>query len=232
MDGITTRKSRRGSKLVRSMAFAWLGGAGLLASLSVTGCSVLPQPVEDPTRYYLLSSATASTTQTPTASQQNGVRVGVRSVELAPYLRGTRTIVVRNGANEIRYQDYARWAEPLDLAVQRAIRERLESSENVSAAEVAPFAPEARRDYDVSVRLLQCEGGAGGNGKSGVQFSASYEIADVRNQGQIVARKTFIAPQTDWNGSDFAALAAKLGDDAQALGNDIAATLKVLADKR
>lgn len=194
-----------------------------LLTLLFSGCSILPKAVEDPTRYYLLASAPA--VDRAAVAPKGNLNVGIRSVDLPIYLRNTRTLVIRNGVNEIRYQDYARWAEPLDLAVQRAVRDRLQNSDAVASAEVAPFSTEVHRDFDVIVRVLQCEGAVDSQGRSIAQFSATYEILDERAGARPVTRKTFVAPSGEWDGKDFGALAARLSEEVAALGNEIAANL-------
>lgn len=198
--------------------------ATALLALAFAGCSILPEPVEDPTRYYVLGAG-PTVTESGTTTPKGNLRLGLRSVELPLYLRNNRTIVVRTGSNEIRYQDFARWAEPLDLAVQRALRDRLLANEAVAGAEVPPFSTEVTRDFDLTVRVLQCEGGVDARGHQGVQFSAAYEILDQHNGGRVVLRKTFSAPTADWDGTHFAALAAQLSTAVAALADDIAANL-------
>lgn len=197
--------------------------AASLLALFVSGCSILPKAVEDPTRYYLLGSA--PNLDPATVTPKGNLNVGIRSVDLPIYLRNTRTLVVRSGTNEIRYQDFARWAEPLDLAVQRAVRDRLQNSDTVARAEVAPFLPEVHRDFDVIVRVVQCEGAVDPQGRSVAEFSATYEILDERASGRAVTRRTFVAPSGGWDGKDFGVLAARLSEGVAALGNDIAANL-------
>lgn len=202
---------------------------GAVLSVTLAGCSILPQAVEDPTRYYLLGNTPS--TENTTVAPKGTLHLGIRAADLPVYLRNTRTIVVRSGANEVRYQDYARWAEPLDLAVQRAVRDRLQLNEAVASAEIPPFSAEVHRDFDIIVRVLQCEGGVDPQGRKTAQFSAVYEILDQRSSGnggggsRAVLRKSFTAPVAEWNGKDFAELAARLSDAAGALANDIATNL-------
>ncbi len=200
---------------------AWL--ACILIGVFFAGCSILPKAVEDSTRYYLLTSRPGAD---PTAATAEGnLRVGLRTVDLPVYLRNTRTLVVRTGAHEIRYQDLARWAEPLDLAVQQAVRRRLQASEAVAGAEMPPFSTEVPRDFDVIIRVLQCEGGSDARGQKTAEFSATYEILDLRNPERPAIRKTFSGRGREWDGQDFAILAARLSDEVAALADDIAANL-------
>jgi uncharacterized lipoprotein YmbA len=193
------------------------------AMLGLVGCSILPKPVEDPTRYYLLA-ADAGAGDAPSNSGRS-LHLAIRVVELPGYLRNNRTMVIRRGANEIAYQDYARWAEPLDTAVQRIVRDRLLASADVATAEVAPLSPSIERDYDITVRVLRCEGYVNEAGKKSAQFVAVYEIADRRNEGKIVVRKQYSAPERDWDGANFGVLAQYLSDSVMALGEQILADI-------
>jgi uncharacterized lipoprotein YmbA len=187
------------------------------------GCSFLPQATEDPTRYYLLTGNVREEASAP--APHGTLHVGVRPVELPGYLLNNRTIVVRRGANEIRYQDYARWAEPLDLAVQQIVRDHLLPNASVASAELAPFALGTKRDYDVSIRVERCEGGLDAQGRHTAQFSANYEITDPQKGGDVVVRKHFTASPLPWDEGSFAGLATALSSEAGSLGDDIAAHL-------
>lgn len=220
MNLLTTFFGRRGRSAARGLPVVVL----LAAAVLMGGCSVLPEPKEDPTRYYLLTADPAPPAP-PAPAEERTLNIGIRVVELPGYLRNNRTLVVRNGVNEVKYQDYARWAEPLDVAVQRIVRDRLLGNSTVATAETAPFTPEVRRDLDVAVRVFRCEGGVDGAGRKSAQFSATYEISQPGKEGRMVVRKNFEAPATDWNGTDYSQLAAQLAQAAAALGDEIAAAL-------
>ncbi len=205
---------------------SWLRAIGsaalMMCGLAWAGCSIIPQAAEDPTRYYLLTEPAA---QTATNAPRGHLHIGVRAVELPGYLASNRTIVIRRGANEIRYQDYARWAEPLDTALQHIVRDRILANEAVATAEISPFRLDGVRDYDVTVRVERCEGGVNGDGHYSAQFAAIFEITDPRKDNAVVTRKQFEAKPARWDGSNYGALAEDLSTEASALGDEIAATL-------
>lgn len=196
---------------------------GAVLVLFLGACSILPEPVADPTRYYVLG--TSAPAEPPTGLPKGTLHIGLRAVELPLYLRNNRTLVVRSGTNEVRYQDIARWAEPLDLSIQRALRDRLLGNDAVAGAEIAPFSTDVQRDFDLNVRVQQCEGGVDAQGRKTVLFSASYEVLDQRNGGRVVVRKVFTAPAVEWDGANFGALAAHISDAVAALANDITSSL-------
>jgi uncharacterized lipoprotein YmbA len=203
--------------------------AFLLAALA--GCSIIPEPTPDPTRYYLLGEAapTQATTMAATNSPAEGaLHVGLRGVDLPAYLRSGRSIVVRKTSNEVRYEEYARWAEPLDAAVLRAVREKLLATDRIATADTPPFVGETKRDLDISIRVLRCEGTLSENGKGGVQFVATYDVYNPSKGGALVLRRTFVGPPAAWNGSNFGELVQRLSDAVSALGADIAENLPTL----
>lgn len=214
----------------RTLRLACVALAAGTAGVGASGCSVLPEPQADPTRYYLLAAETSQGAKASEPQRSEAqLHLALRVVELPGYLRNNRTLVIRSGVNEVIYQDYARWAEPLDLAVQRIVRDRLLGSARVATAQVAPFSAEIARDFDITVRVLRCEGGVEEGGRQTSRFSAVYEIADTK-EGRVLVREVFDAPAEAWDGRNYAALAQHLSAGVAALGEEIVA--KLPADPR
>jgi len=87
-----------------------------LLNLALTGCKTF-RPVEDLTRYYVLSPSAVGST----ADQSNqNLTIGIASIEIPAYLQNSR-IVVRRGPNEIHYSEYREWAEHVDKGLQRVL---------------------------------------------------------------------------------------------------------------
>jgi uncharacterized protein len=194
--------------------FCWLISAvGLLA---VGGCSLWPEAQSDPTRFYVLS--TAATAVTPTA---NAPTVQLRPVELANYLRA-RPMIVRRGDNEIQFREFARWGEPLELGISRVLREELLARGAAGAVSAAGMRREnTNHDFDLSVRVLACEGGANG----AVVFRAVWELASTGAKASIVARGDFRSGDLRWDGKSEASLAAELSHAVAGLAAEISAAL-------
>jgi uncharacterized lipoprotein YmbA len=170
-----------------------------------TGCNLLPEPQPDNTRFYVLGAAAPATA--PAASAP---RVGLRRVDVPAYLK-SKSLVSLRGNHELRYDDTARWAEPLDAGILRALRDQLAGRAAVS---VYPFPTQVERDFDVTVQIAAAEGR-----DDGVHFAASYEVVRV-SDARVVARRTFTAPVTAWNG-DPAQLADRLSVAVAGLADDI-----------
>lgn len=191
--------------------------AAVLAALVLAACDVIPPPQADPTRYFVLTSPTPASADSPAPS--GGLRIGLRAVELPGYLHSP-DMVVRRGENELALEDYDRWAEPLDAAIGRVIRERLRQDPAVARLFSQPFPLDTDRDYDVVVSIRRCEGDAGS-----AVFEASFEIATAGANPRIVARRTYVAPAASWDGHDFGRLAALLSADVDSLAREIASAL-------
>ena len=207
------------SRFSRFSTLPWLS----VISLLLGGCKILPEATSDPTRYYVLSSP--STAELSTAKPIGTHQIGLRPVELTGYLRNHKDMVVRTGANELRFQEFALWAEPLETGVNRVLKECLLSVETIGGVTTYPFPIDIKRDYDVVVRVLNCEGLAHGDKQRVARFAATYDIIASGAGGEVVARRIFTAPDQSWDGSDFGALAKLLSDDLAKLSEDIAANL-------
>lgn len=198
---------------------------GLVLSLACpllqTGCSFLPAPKADPTRYYVLTGPTSAE---PVHPGQGALILGLRSVQIAPYLNG-KAMIVRNATNEIAYQDFARWAEPLDVSVGRLVAERLMASDRVKRVYPQPFPFDVERDYDVRIEVLRCEGARKSGGATVASFTCMVEVTQAKPGGAVVLRKVFSAPETPWDGQDFSALARQLSDALDALIADVISAL-------
>jgi len=189
----------------------------------IAGCNVVPPVQPALTRYYVLSGPTLSEIAAqPTAA--GTLRLGLRPVEVAPYLR-RGSMVVRAGEHEVAFAEEARWAEPLEREIGAALRQRLGAVPTVARVMIPPFPVEPARDFDVSVQVLRCEGVRENGGKASARFAATIEISTAGENAQVVARKTFIAPDVAWDGKDFARLAALLSDAVSALSQEVVATL-------
>jgi uncharacterized lipoprotein YmbA len=198
---------RRKQALARGVA---LGAAALL----LAGCSLWPKPKPDPTQFYVLTA-----TGSPAAPAARGPAIHLRTVELASYLK-TRLMIVRRGDNQIEYRDFARWGEPLELGIARVVREELLARGAASVVRASPLRA-VGVDYDATlvVRVLACEGGAGGE----VFFRAAWELVTTGAPARVVARGDFQAADLRWDGKTEGELAQQLSRAVAGLGGDIAA---------
>jgi uncharacterized protein len=193
--------------------------AGLLgiAVAALSGCA-LPQAQPDLTRFYVLAAAPA---KTPAAPAEKRWQLGLRPVEAPPYLHN-RAMVVRLGANEVRFAEESRWAEPIEAGVARVLRETLEARADVERVVPVTANAETPRDCDVLVRLQRCEGA---RDAGAARFVATVEIYALGDRPARVARETVSVEIPGWDGRDFADLARKLSAAVDQLADKTVALL-------
>jgi hypothetical protein len=192
----------------------------LLAGLAAGGCSVLPRAEPDPTRHFVLESGLPAALPATALTAP----VAIAPVTLgAGYLVGTRNLIVRRGGNEIRYEDFARWAEPLDAGIGRILRERIPGSVPVRAVRTNRAGDAAPAPAVVRLEVLRCEGVVEGDGGGVAHFSATYEITGPKGA---VVRGSFTDDARAWDGRDPARLAALLGEAVGALATEIGGKLE------
>lgn len=198
-------------------------GFGMLAAAFLAGCNLLPKPQPDPTRHFVLSGPSAEATNE--AMAQGRLVVGLRTVQVAPYL-DTKSMIVRRGENEILYRDYARWAEPLDTAINRMLVGRLYASGRVARVFPQPYPFDVERDVDVAVTVLRCEGRLRKDGTAVADLLCAVEIVRVGDRegggAEVLHREAFVAPEVAWVEGDYAGLAAALGEQVARLAERIA----------
>lgn len=201
--------------------------ATIAVALALAGCTLFPKPAPDPTRHYVLTGPAPAAVNATV--KKGSLKVGLRSIQIAPYLDG-KAMIVRRGDNEIDYRDYARWAEPLATGINRMLVARLHVSDKVARVFPQPYPFDVARDIDVSVSVLRCEGRVRPDGESVVSFTAGVEIVRVPSDkstggGEVILRQVFEAPETPWKNGDYAALAATLSTDVALLADFILAAL-------
>jgi hypothetical protein len=193
----------------------------VLGLLVLAGCNVIPPPQADSTRYYALASPALDT---PAARPALGtLRLGLKAVDVAPYLKKDE-IVVRRGENELVYNEYAHWAEPLEAGIARAVRARLLADAKTGRVFAYPFPFDQERDFDIAIGIVRCEGVQLGGGAA-ARFVATLEITSAGATSEVIVRKTITMPDVVWDGKDYAALARALSNDVAALGQEVAAAL-------
>ncbi len=189
--------------------------------LLTSGCSLVPEPKPDPTRFYVLSTPSGGAA---VAANASAPVVHLRPIELANYLRA-RPLIVRRGSNEIEFREYAHWGEALELGIGRVLREELLSRGAAGAVSATGMRRDtAPTDFQVTVRVLACEGVAGG----AVEFRAAWEVtAGATNaDAKPIARGDYRAADLRWDGKTEASLAAQLSQAVGGLAAEIAGGLK------
>lgn len=187
-----------------------------------TGCSLLPRPAPDPTRHFVLTGPLP--TEVNEALPKGRLVVGLRSVQIAPYLDG-KAMIVRRGDNEVDYRDYARWAEPLVPGINRMLAARLHVSDKISRVLPQPYPFDVSRDVDVAVSVLRCEGRVKPDGTAVVSFLCAVELLRVGDKSgggsEVLLREVYEAPELPWTEGDYAGMAAGISENVGLLAERI-----------
>lgn len=196
-----------------------------LALLAGCGLSRGPAPVQ----HYVLGGGLLGERAAPGDA---GPVVGVRRLQVAPYLLSS-SLVVRRGADRVTYAEFHRWAEPLADGIGRAVAGYLAAGPAVGRAEVAPWTLRTHHDYLVQLHVLRFEGiappapagpdpAAAAVGEA--QVIVTWEILRPRD-GEVLARGRLDHREPGWPVGDHAALAAALDRGVRALAGEIAGGL-------
>lgn len=189
----------------------------LLVGVFTTACQIVPEAKPDPTRFFVLEDPGASAGSLN--SEPHGATIGLLSIRLPVYLADSRAIAISSPSQEIEFRDFERWAESLDEGIKRVLQSALGRSSNVSRVLTLPFGADVNRDYDIQVKVIDCEGFTSGGSQS-ARFACEYSIMNL--EGKLVAHGIYEATPAAWNGTP--------GNLAQLLSAAIVEGATVIAD--
>jgi uncharacterized lipoprotein YmbA len=189
------------------------GALALLGATFLASSCSLPQAQPDTTRYYVLSAPAAKPATAGTES--SGASVALRPVQVPSYLRG-KAMPVRVAGNEINYAQDSRWAETLESAITRLLRDALEGRGGVGHVVSTMGEP---HDYEIVVNVLRCEG----DRETGVaRLDAIIEIYSTEPGGARRVRESYHAEIPGWDRQSYGQLAQKLSEAVDGLADRIA----------
>jgi uncharacterized protein len=165
--------------------------------------------------------------------------IGVRRLQLAPYLAAP-AIVVRRGTHEIMTSDYHRWGEDLAEGINHAVARYLGDGAQFRTVDVAPWPVRSRYDYLVQLHIMRFEGQVSADAATvrstddavapagAVHVVATWEI--IRQQDEVVLRRgTTEFREGGWQVGDYAALVAMMDQGLVVVARDITAALGSVA---
>jgi len=199
-----------------------------LALLTFVGCFSLSRDTP-PLQQYVLGGTAAASIAAPSADP-TGVTVGVRRLDLAPYL-ATPAVVVRRGAHQIVHSEFHRWGEDPGEGITRAVAGYLAAETSISAVDSAPWSAGSRHDYLVQLHVVRFEGvvpADSGVVDGEVQLLATWEILRPMD-GVVLARGTTDHRERGWTVGDYAGLVTSLDRGLNGLASDVAICVRQLA---
>jgi uncharacterized lipoprotein YmbA len=205
----------------------WLRSLALLPMVAVVGCFGLSRNAP-PVAHYVLSGA-----RTPIAastSDASGLHIGLRRLELAPYLTNP-AIVMRRGAHGIETSAFHRWGEELSEGINHTIAAYLQNQPPVLHVYIAPWPTRARHDYLVQLRVSRFEGVVGGTaGVAEAHIISSWDIIRP-DGGTLLVRGTTEYRGGAFRAGDYDALVGELNVGLRQVAEDVRACLaRVRAD--
>ena len=195
---------------------------GIGALITVAGCFSLGRPTPPLQEYILGGGATAAAAR---ARDAGGVTIGLRRLDLAPYL-ATTAIVVRRGSR-IETSGFRRWGEEPSAGIMRAVAVSLRAAPAILAVDIAPWQVRAPHDYLVQLHITHLEGVAAENAattEGEVQVMASWEIIRAQD-GTLVARGQTDRREAGWKVGDYLGLVQRVDNGLTGLASDVAACL-------
>ena len=166
--------------------------------------------------FFLLSNSSAGRNR---SRQSGGTGVFVRRVDVPSYLATGRLVTMKGGI-QVDYAATARWAEPLDQGLARAVAEDLSRNSRIRAYAFSPGAPPVDHRYDVWIRLERFEG----NDHGEVVLRARWSISGADSSVPITARTVDIR-RSGWRVDDYPGLVRLLSDGVAEMSRQIAGAI-------
>jgi uncharacterized protein len=172
--------------------------------------------VEPLPSFFLLSNASAGKIR---SGQAGGTSVFIRRVDVPAYLATGRLVTMKGGI-QVVYATTARWAEPLDQGVARAVAGDLSRNSRIRASGFSPGAPIAERKYDVWIRLERFEGTDRGE----VILRGHWAISTADSSAPISSR-TFDIRRHGWRPGDYPGMVRLLSEAIAEMSREIARSI-------
>jgi uncharacterized lipoprotein YmbA len=202
----------------------------------LSGCSLGRD--SPPLEQYVIGGAAPPEVVAPLPALAD-VAIGVRRLQLAPYL-ATPAIVVRRGTHEILTSDYHTWGEDLAEGINRAVARHIGDAARFRTVDVAPWPVRSRYDYLVQFHISRFEGvvpagaalvDAAAGTAGAVHVVATWEI--IRQEDEtVLTRGTTEFRENGWRVGDYAALVALMDQGLVIVARDVTAALGGIAVTR
>jgi len=183
----------------------------LVAGAALAGCGTSPTP-----HYYTLSVDTAAASAA--ARAQPSVAVGMVTL---PEAVDRPQLVVRTGANQVRIEEYHRWAGPLKTELPRVLAGNLVRATGNPRIYAYPESASLATHYRLLVDFQRFDGAPGGEAAIDALWTIAAANGDVVRTGRASVREPVA-------GTSYADLAATYSRALAKLSGEIAGTLKDL----
>ncbi len=186
--------------------------------LVLSGCASTP-----PTRFFILSPIAGS----ERIGAQMGERcfaIGIGPVKISEYLNQPE-IVTRITQNEIRVDEFAKWAEPLENNISRALAENLSTLLCIRSIIIFPWRGQTPIDYRIDMHVIQMDGVLGESALLDVFWSIAAGT-DGKKSPLLTKRSTY---KESTGGRDYVAFVSAQSRNLASLSRDIAEAILQLS---
>jgi hypothetical protein len=182
------------------------------------GCASSP-----PTRFFVLSSSP----DFEKAGNREGERclaIGIGPVKIPEYLNQPE-IVTRIAQNELRLDELAKWAEPLEDSISQVLAENLSSLICTRSIAIFPWRGQAFMDCRINVQVIRMDGELGESAVLDTVWSIS-DGTDRKKSPLLTKRSTY---KQSTGGGDYGAFVSAQSRNLASLSREIAETILLLS---
>ena len=195
-------------------------GAGCVALL-LGGCISLPNSPMSPTPRFYMLSAINETQVSKKINITPGVIIGVGPVKIPEFLDRPQ-MVTKDKEGILKFDEFDRWGESLDLGVARLIREDLTVMLPGAKLTLYPWNPSIAVKYQVVVEVVQLDSEL----DKDMSFVVQWMVIDVQNSKTVIIKRSeFRQPIIPQN---YSGLAKTLSTACASLSSQIAQALSTL----
>jgi uncharacterized protein len=194
-------------------------GAVLGASLILlTGCLGLQQP----SRFYVLGAPPSAEPASAAVPAEQGPAIGLGPLTLPKYLDRPQ-LVTRTSPYELKFAEFDRWAEPLEVNFSRVLAENLSVQIPTDHLALFPWPRNTPIDYQVTVNVTEFYGHKDGQSALVAQWSIFKE----EGKEALLSRKSRFGASAGTQ--DYGAMVAAMSQTIADLSREIAGALRALA---
>jgi uncharacterized lipoprotein YmbA len=185
--------------------------AGLLVMLLVSACATTSRPVD----FYTLSAVSAADGKPPAANCRDVV-IGIGPVLWPRYLDRPQ-IVTRLSPNRVSFDEFHRWAGPLEEDFERVLSDNLSRLLQTDYVIKSPGKLPYKPRYRVQIHIDQFDGQPG----DGVTLKAAWSVVDQSGGKEPALHESLIHQATA--GEGYEAMVATASEAVAELSRQIAA---------
>lgn len=192
--------------------------------IALGGCVNLGEGTKQSPRFYVLDSPFTPRVQKKVYEDKECLAIGLGPVNLPQYLNRPQ-IVTRVSPNELKADEFHRWAEPLKDNVARVLRMNLSNLLCIKSLTPFPWRAVKPIDYRIEVDVIRMDGNLGGD----VELIARWSIHAENEKGIVVSKEN--AYRESVKPRSYEGLVSAHSKTLAALSLDMAEALKDLSSK-